>query len=297
MKKLIVLVIALVFIPLVKAVTIMGREVSVLILTPVILIVVFLIIFLFLIIKDKIKNKGKSAKPSEKIEPLENDAIGEDPLAGDDLALSEEPIAEEPLSDDLAPTEAAPKQQKKPEESKINYLKEIDAIKKKLKDMDEGESGPKLISDINKEINDLIKKFFAEYATIKYKFTYDELEKELKKRNKKVVCFADNLSSVSYGPKGASQNDVRELVNEFKDIVEATSQEELQAIPKFKKETEEKKKKIIMLIKKSERLVKKDVNQARENYKEILAVYDTLINVEKENMRPLIMGFYDKLKS
>ena len=86
-----------------------------------------------------------------------------------------------------------------------------------------------------------------------------------------------------------------ELTDEFRDIVEATSEEKLQAIPEFKKETEEKKKKINMLLKKGERLIKKDINQARDNYKEILTIYDTLINKEKEVIRPAIMSFHEKL--
>lgn len=295
MKKLLVLVFTVVLIPLVEAVSVFGMEVSMLVLTPVVLILIFLIIFIFMIVRDKMKKKGKDKESPDKLEPFDDDILGEDPLTEEELPLSDEPLADESLSEDSPPSKEAPKANKKDAESKVNYLKEIEALKKELKSKDPEETDQEVIDKSNKKVSDLIKKFFGDYASIKYKFTFKELENELKKRNKKVVCFSDNLSLINYGPKGASYDDALELINEFKDILEATSEEELQAIPEFKKETEEKKKKIGSLLKKGEKLIKKDINQARGDYKEILSIYDTLISVEKEKIRPLIMDFYNKL--
>jgi len=274
-----------VIIPLVEAVTILGQEVSMLVLTPVILILIFLIFFIFMIIRDKIRDKRQAPEFSDKSEPLPKETVDEKLSLDEGLSLD----SELPLDENTTKGRDILKTPKQPQKPKTNYLKEVELIKRKL--------SSKNIEETNKKLNDLVKKFFSEYAGINYKFTFEELEKELKKRNKKVVCFSDNLSSINYSPKGASHDDVIELINEFKDIIEATSEEELQAIPKFRKETEEKKKRINMLLKKGEKLIEKDINQARENYNEILTLYETLISKEKATIRPMVLNFYNKLKS
>jgi hypothetical protein len=299
MKKLLVLVLSIVIIPLVEAVVVFGQEVSMLVLTPVILILIFLIIFIFMIIRDKIKAKQSSKAPkSSSNEALDEDlSLGDDTIAppedapGNDTPAPSEDA--EALDGDLLPPTEDSKSKKQKDtkgtpNSEMNYFKEIELIKKNLTE--------DTLEETTKKINDLIKKFFSDYAGIKYTFTFEELEKELKKRDKKVQCFSDNLCAINYSQKGATLDDIKELIGEFKDIVEATSEEKLQAIPEFKKETEEKKKKIAMLLKKGERLIQKDPSLARENYKEILEIYDTLISKEKEAIRPAILNFHDKLK-
>lgn len=222
------------------------NEVSMLILMPLILIFIFLVVFVFMIIKDKIKNKS---------------------------ILIKKPIKE--------PTSTIPEQ-----EFKIDYLKEVEELERKLPSI--------RVENANKQINELIKRFFSDYAGINYNFTFEELEEELKKRNKKIRCFSNNLSTINYNPEGISKENLIELIKELKDIIKSDI-EESKITPEFKKEVEEKKKKINMLLKKGEKLIGKDINKARENYKKLSELYETLGNREKEAIRPSIINFYDQL--
>jgi len=277
MRKLFVLVLAIVVIPIVEAVKILGQEISMVVLVPIVLILIFLIVFIAMIIRDKRKNKQQVPDIPDALGPLPEEGLGDN--LGEDLSMAEDSL-------DLG---AAPKIEKKVQEAKTDYFKELEVIK--------GNLTKENTLETNKKVNELIKKFFTEYSKIKYKFTFEELDKELKKNDNKVICFSDNLNMINYSPKEVTYDELVQLINEFRDIIEATTEEEQLAVPKFKKELEEKKKKINMLLKKGEKLINRDVMQAREDYKEILKIYDTLISREKEAIRPAIMDFYNKLNS
>ena len=70
---------------------------------------------------------------------------------------------------------------------------------------------------IHKEVVKLIRDFFSTYLN-KKNFTYEELEKELNKHGK-VICFSKNLSKLSYGPDGVRVEELKDLLEEFKDTV------------------------------------------------------------------------------
>lgn len=264
MRKIVILVVTITILPLVEAITLFGKDISMLVLIPSILILIISVIFILMVIRDKIKNKL--------IEPLKPEDIPK-------------PAPIEDLTGAL-PIENAPKEIPKTHELKIDYTKEIAAL--------ERESPSKNIETTHKKLNELIKRFFSDYLGIDYNFTFEELEKELKKRDKKIICFSNNLSSITYSPEGISREQLTELIKEFKEVVTST-QENQPLPPEFKKAIEEKKKKIKALLKKCEKLIGKDKNQARERYKEISSLYKTLPDEDKETVRSPIINLYSKL--
>jgi len=266
------LVVSIAAIPLVKALTLFGEEVSMLILMPLILIFIFLAAFIFMIVKDKIKARSiTTPEPATLPEPDSAEALSELPLA-----------KKEPLKEATIPKIA----QQKPE-PQIDYLQEAEALGRELPLIS--------IEDANKKLNELIKRFFMKYAGINYSFTFEELKKELKKGNKKIQCFSDNLSSINYSPKGTSKEDLIELLKEFKDVVVSSKEESLLLMPEFKKEIRVEEKKINKLLKKGEKLIGKDTDKAKEKYNEISELYETLPYKEKKAIRSSIIDFYFKL--
>ncbi len=281
MKKSLVLVIAIFTIPLVEALTLFGEELSMLVLIPLIIILLFLLIFVFIIIKDKIKNKSSNPDTKLPIVPLP-------PSPGDltkELPPLEEPPIEKPTTPESVKEKALPKEQ--PQKPKTDYYKELIELEKKLPSIS--------IEDANKQLTELIKRFFSDYAKINYKFTFEELEKELKKRNKKITCFPKSFSSINYGPEGTSKGNLTELIKEFRGIIRFTEEESHPLTPQFKKEIEEKKKKIAHLLKKGEKSIGKDPNKAIEDYKKIFGLYNSLTDKEKADIRQSIMNFYNRL--
>lgn len=284
MRKAITLVIAITIIPLVEALTLFGEEVSVLILTPSVLILIILIVFISIIIKDKIKSKSLDtdlkldAAEAPKEDPTEDLTSGLPPI---------EPPTELPI--EKPPLEEIPRTSRLTQQPKIDYLKEIDALEK--------ESSSKNVEEIHKKINELIKRFFSDYLGINYSFTFEELEKELKKGNRKIQCFSDNLSSISYGPEGISKENLIELIGEFKDTVMSSIQENQSPTTEFKKEVEEKKKEIYMLLKKGEKLIKKDKIKAQEEYNKLFELYNPLPDEDKETIRLPILDLYNKFRT
>ena len=275
MKKTLILVIALLVIPLVEALTLFGEEISMLVLIPSILILLVLFVFIFMIIKDKLKNKA--ALPN--IE-LSNTSLPPPPesLIQDVPAIEEMPLGE--------PAKELPKEEQ--QKSKKDYLQELNELKEKLPSIS--------TKDAHEQLTDLIKRFFADYANINYHFTFEELEKELKQKHKKIVCFADNFSSINYSPEGISQGNLNELITEFKDIIKFIEEEAHPLTPQFKKELEEKKKKINHLLKKGEKSIGKDTNKSIEDYNKIFYIYKTLTDKEKASIRQPIMDFYNRLR-
>ncbi len=295
MKKLIILVFTIVLIPLVNALTLFGEEVSILILIPSVLIFVILIVFLSMIIRDKIKGKtvGKESDNGMDINaeppPPGGADLGELPPIDEPSETSTKTEPEEvpggstPLPEEPSSTPAVSQEPKK------DYLKEIIALEK--------EFPSKGIAETHKKLNKLIKGFFSEYLGLKYYFTFEELEKELKKKNKEIQCFSDNLSSITYGPKEISEEGLIELIKEFKNIITSSTSIDQPLTPEFKKETQEHIKKIHALLKKGDKLAAKDADKAKEDYDKISQLYDELPDNDKEAIKPQIMTFFNKLQA
>lgn len=259
-KKLLLLVISIAIIPLVEAITLFGEEISALVLIPSVLIIITLIVFISIIIKDKIKNK---------------------PISKTSSALKESPLIEKPTETPILPAQ--------PPKPHIDYLKEVEILERKLPSMS--------VEQANKQLKVLIKGFFSEWAGINYTFTFEELEKELKKRDKSIICSSSNLSSINYSPGGASKENLIQLFREFKDTIKITTEYTHKIAPEFKKEIEEKKSKIETLLKKSKKSIGKNPDKIRKNYREMIALYRSLPAKERTIIKPLIMNFYNKLKS
>jgi len=292
MKKGIILVITIALIPLVNALTLFGEEVSTLILIPSVLILVILVVFLSIIIKDKIKGKSEDINLDMNAEspPPGGDDLGDLPPMDDMGEPPEESKTEESPSPEAPPIPKEPlsKAPQLPQEPKKDYLKEIQTLEKDMPSKD--------IKEVHKKLNELIKGFFSDYLGLKYHFTFEELEKELKKGNKEIQCFSDNLSSITYGPEEASKEGLAELIKEFKKIISSSKNINQPLTPEFKKETEEHMKKIHALLKKGEKLSEKDIDKAKEDYMKISELYNELPDNDKEAIKPQIMEFYNRLQ-
>lgn len=255
MKWLVLLIITILIVPLVNAFTILGEEASLLVLIPFALIIISLVIFAVMIIKDKIKSKSiEKGLELEKIPETEPENIPSD------IQKEEKPLDE------------------------IDYKKEVKLLEQKLPSS--------RTKDINNSLFRLIRQFFFNNLGIKYNFTFEELEKELQKNNKKIKCFAKNLSTINYCPKGASKDDLKQLIKEFKEVVSSTVED---VAPEFKDDFKEKEKKLNELLKKGGKTARKDIGKAREQYKEIFEIYKRLPDNEKRKLKPTIMNFYKKL--
>lgn len=269
MKRWILLFILIFAIPLVEGLSIMGMDVSMLVLVPSILIFIVLVVFGIFVIKDKLKA----------------------PSFGQDLQIELAPPPPPSLSGGISSIEKPAKETllvnlQKTQKPEIDYVKEIELLEKKIPSLE--------LEKANDELTALIKRFFSDYAGINHEFTFEELEKELKSKNKKVICFANSFSTVNYSPEGISKDELMELMREFRDIVHSAASE-APLTPKFRKEIEEKKKEIYLLLKKGSKLAGSDIKKAMEIYREIFGLYESLIDSEKEGIRPQIIDFYNQL--
>lgn len=77
-----------------------------------------------------------------------------------------------------------------------------------------------------KEVYNLIRDFFKKYLNIDYEFTNEELKKELKKvyfsheLKEDTSLLFDHLSRIEYLSQPLSQEELRNLLNKFKDIMD-----------------------------------------------------------------------------
>lgn len=278
MRRLIVLVVFIVAIPLARALTIFGETVSTLVLIPLILILISLFAFVFMIIRDKIRSR--SAGPAEELRGM----VDLPPIEDLNLPSNEEIPPVETAGKKEAPAEKAASQKQNP---KRDYLEEVKHLEEELPSMG--------MEEANKKLNELVKAFFFDYLGVGYNFTFEELEKELKKSNRKIMCFSDNLSYVNYSPEGASRENLVQLIKEFKDVVVSSKRENQLITPEFKKEMEKEEKRINKLLKEGNKLIGKDINKAREKYNEVFELYNLLPDKEKETARKPIMDFYNRL--
>ncbi|MFH1642173.1 MAG: hypothetical protein ABIC04_04700 [Nanoarchaeota archaeon] len=119
-----------------------------------------------------------------------------------------------------------------------------------------------------KSLMKIIRKFFTDYLNINYEFTYEELEKELKNKKKKVVFFADKLSKIEYGPHPISRKTLIKIMTEFKHMIK-TAQNQTIANKNYTNEE----KKIKGLIKKGKKIAHKNPKEAANIYDEIYTQY------------------------
>ncbi len=287
MKKLILLVFTLAIIPLAEAVTFFGKEISILLVLPLVLIVVFLVLFASKIIWDKMKIRSSIKDDTELGDIPTPDSLGD--LTKEEL--TEKQVKEKPKDTLKTKEQQQTKEQLQTKEQayrpKRDYLKVIEEFEKKAPSMD--------ITNIRKQLVSLIKDFFSDYAGINYNFTFEELEDELRKKNENIMFFSENLSYLNYGPEEVSRRDLINLIKEFKDIVMSILEKTQPITPEFRKEDLEKKHEINKLIKKGGKLIGLNIVKAVEKYAKIYDLYGTLTNEEKSVIRPMIMDFYNQL--
>jgi len=176
-------------------VEIFGQSYSLILVIPLILILVLLVGFAGMIAFDVIRRRKKLRQKAAEEEAEEKKPSRE--------------AVEAPAKKDMPPKKEA---LKKREEMIMGYLREIKAL---------GKSLPGMGADSGFDaLNSLIHRFFSEFFDIRYKFTYEELEKELKKMQQEVVFSAESLSKLHYGPVNLTKSEVQDLFYEFQEIVD-----------------------------------------------------------------------------
>lgn len=209
---------------------------------------------------------------------------------------------------------------KKPRREKRHeniYLKDIKKFKKELAGM-QTEQAFNMLSDITKN-------FFKELLDLHYEFTYDELEKELRKRNKRkeLIDICHELSELKYSGKRITKQEldvfaqkIQELIKKEEVRKEITELEVSKALRKEKpslfgmvarlESEKEKKKHLLELMKQEEEALKKDMEIAKNIYHRILSsyyklpskdrkeIYERLTNFYQEVNRMLFSSFYSK---
>lgn len=171
---------------------------------------------------------------------------------------------------------------------------------------------------------DTVRKFFADFIPIHYKFTYEELRAEIENKHltvelkKKISSFLSEMSDAEYHPDGIGKQHLHKFLLDFGEIVELLK-EELVEIPASEQVQEKKwifpfakvlwdklvhKKpvqteteiQIIGLLAQGEHLVaNNDVHAGRETYHQINTLFSDLPEGQKQVVYPKILNFYHKL--
>jgi len=199
MKKIWVGFILFFIIPLAHAqeVEIFGQSYSIILVIPLLLILLLLAVFAGMVVFDTIRRRKKlrqqaAAEEAEESKPIKEESTGK-----------------------IHEKKALPKKKEIRENRQamiLRYLREIKNLEKALPGMDAERSFEALST--------LIRRFFSEFFDIGYRFTYEELEKELKKTQQEVVFFAESLSKLHYGPIRFTKAEVQDLFYEFREVVD-----------------------------------------------------------------------------
>ncbi|MEA2035930.1 MAG: hypothetical protein U9O94_00370 [Nanoarchaeota archaeon] len=314
MKKWILLVLVIGVIPLVEAFNFLGQEISILVAIPLLLIVIVSIYFVSKIIFDKVKNRLNKGDSSDILNLPKPDALNfstEQAMPKPDDNLPALMPESQPAADVKA---VRPEKAEDAKQLSVDYISELQSLKDELSSLG--------VDNARKKLTSLIRKVFIEYLGRGLDLTFEEIEKELKNKNKDIVFFSDNLSLISYGPKEISIKDLKELIDEFQDIVKTIMGEVSPDIIEFKKESfkdkamglsdrwtdlfdgykdankeRKKERKVAKLIRKGERLILKDTKLAIKKYTDAYTLYRSLKTKGRVVMEHQIMNFsYELVK-
>lgn len=289
-------------------VEIAGQSFSMLVVVPLVLMIVFMLIFGIVVAFDKY-NERKERKELES--GKEDHGLGIISAVKEKLRKTEEKEEEKPE-----------KKEEKKETTKEKehlplavYLDDIRSLRKKIKKLNAEKAFDELVV--------LIRHFFSDYLGIDYEFTFDELEKEFKSKNKEVVFFSKNLSDMSYNAEDISKKNVVKLLDEFEDVAEKIILKEDTEIGKEKKKEvtkpeekksetremkkieevkkreyveEDKKGRVIGLIREGRRYIKRDINKANDIYEEVYVLYHQLSKNNKKEIKKKITDFYNAIR-
>lgn len=186
------------------------------------------------------------------------------------------------------------------------YLKDIKKFRKELAGM-QGEQAFDMLSDITKN-------FFKELLDLHYEFTYDELEKELRKRNKRneLIDICHNLSEMRYSGKKIIKEDIESIAERIQELIkkeEVRSEEKelgvSRALMKEKRgflskvselQSEQgRKRHLLELMSQEEGALKKDMEIAKNIYHKILSSYYRLPAKDRKDVYEKLTNFYEQV--
>ena len=183
------------------------------------------------------------------------------------------------------------------------------------------------ISD--KEVYDLVRSFFKKHLTIDYEFTREELLKELKKiylspdLQEKVKELFDDVAEIEHTSKDFSKDELAKILDDFRGVVDGLIvshyQQERSAFKKIRDnvhkmfsrkhrklleaedsalvENERSVVKMNMLIDDARRLAETNVAKAKEAYKELIIIYNSLDPSKKKAYYDPVQQLYNIIKA
>ncbi|MFH0831559.1 MAG: hypothetical protein V1886_01700 [archaeon] len=200
------------------------------------------------------------------------------------------------------------KKQKKVTRQENIYLRDIKKFRKEL--------AGKSVDEAFNLLSGITNRFFKEILNLNYEFTYDELEKELLKRNKKkeLVEICRQMSEMRYSGKKVTRQELDDFSLRIEQIVrkedlkkEETELKVSRALEKGKPDffsrimqmqTEKSKKKhLIELMGQEEEALKKDMEIAKKIYHNILSSYYKLPSKDRKEIYEKLTNFYKQVNS
>jgi len=180
-----------------------------------------------------------------------------------------------------------------------------------------------------REIYELVRGFFKKYLGVDYEFTHEELIKELRKVylspevQKKVGSLFDKISEIEHTSKAFPREDLEKILVEFRGLVDelivSHYQKEKSFMKKFRDSVHnlfshqhktmleidesvlsEKERLIVkmnMLLDNAKRWSDNDLEKAKEAYKELLDLYNSLDDTRKEAYFKPVQELYNMIKS
>jgi hypothetical protein len=180
-----------------------------------------------------------------------------------------------------------------------------------------------------KEVYDLIRSFFKKHLSIDYEFTREELMRELKKiylspeLQEKVKILLDDISAVEHSSRTFTREELEQILRNFKDVVDGLIVSHYQQEGSFLKKLKDKiqrafsnkHKKLLevdasvltenermivkmnMLLDNTKRLCSQDMEKAKENYSELISLYNSLDEPKKKAYFKPVQELYFMLKN
>ena len=186
------------------------------------------------------------------------------------------------------------------------YLGELKKFRKGLHEMQ--------VEQAFNALSTITRNFFREMLDLHYEFTYDELEQELRKRNKRkeLIDISKEISEMKYSGKRITKQELEALAGRIEQLVKKEQFRKEEAELKISKaivkgrsgffskisqiETEKgKKKHLLELMEQEEEALKKDMEIAKNIYHRILSSYYKLPARDRREIYDKLTGFYQQV--
>jgi len=180
-----------------------------------------------------------------------------------------------------------------------------------------------------KEVYDLVRSFFKKHLSIDYEFTREELMKELKKiylspdMQDDVRQLFDDIGAIEHSSKAFSREELARLLEDFRKVVDGLIvshyQQEKSFIKKLRdnihnafsgkhktileaddsvlREDERSVVKMNMLLDDAKRLSDVDIAKAKEIYKDLITIYNSLDQAKKKAYYEPVQQLYRMIKT